>query len=79
MSNKRFSERLNQELDNMEVPQQSDERVEAFSKLIKIPRFQASSILNGQVPTDTVLIKKIANELEVNVDWLLGRDEPTKP
>jgi hypothetical protein len=75
MKNKEFSERLNQELDNMDLPQQTEERVDTFAKLIKIPRFQASIILNGQIPTDTFLLQKIADELEVSVEWLLGKEE----
>jgi len=75
MSNKQFSERLNQELDNMGAPQKAEERVDAFAKLIQIPRFQASIILNGQIPTDTFLLEKIADELEVSVEWLLGKEE----
>ena len=63
MSNKQFSERLNQELDNMDVPKYTDERIEAFAKLIKIPRFQAEAILNGHIPTDKTLLNQIAMEL----------------
>lgn len=75
MGNKQFSERLHQELDKMDVPQHSDERIEAFSKLLRIPRFQAETILNGHIPHDEALLHHIALELEVNLDWLLGKDE----
>lgn len=74
MSNKQFSERLHQELDKMDVPKHYDERVEAFAKLVKVPRFQAETILNGQIPTDDDLINRIALELEVDRDWLFGKD-----
>lgn len=76
MSNKQFSERLHQELDKMDVPQHYDERVEAFAKLIKIPKFQAEAILNGQIPIDQDLRNHIALELEVDYDWLFGKDIP---
>ena len=73
MGNKQFSERLNQELDKMDVPAHSNERIEAFAKLVKIPRFQAEAILNGQIPTDETLLNQIALELEVSGDWLVGK------
>ncbi len=74
MGNKQFSERLNQELDKIDVPKPTEERIDAFSKLIKIPRFKAEAILNGQVPFDAALLAKIAQELEVNSDWLVGKE-----
>lgn len=72
--NKTFSNRLNQELDKMELPKPHQERIEAFSKLIKVPHFKAESILNGHVPGDVFIQEKIANELEVEFKWLLGED-----
>jgi hypothetical protein len=74
MYSKQFSERLNQELDKMEVPKAMDERVDAFSKLIHIPRFKAETILNGHVPPEADILDKIIQELEVDHDWLLGKD-----
>ncbi len=76
MINKQFSDRLGQELDKMDVPQHYDERVEAFAKLVKIPRFQAETILNGKIPTDNDLMNRIALELEVDRNWLFGKDTP---
>lgn len=75
MSNKQFSERLNKELDEIGVPQRSDERVEVFAKLIKIPRFKAEAILNGNTSPEAPLLKLLADELEVNADWLLGKSD----
>lgn len=46
MLNKRFSERLNKELDNIGVPEATAERIEILSKLIKIPKFKAEALLN---------------------------------
>ncbi|MBX9703761.1 MAG: hypothetical protein K2X39_06375 [Silvanigrellaceae bacterium] len=75
MPNKEFSDRLNKELDNIGVPPLATERIEVFSKLIKIPRFQAESLLNGtQTPNETIL-QTLAKELDVNAQWLLGKDE----
>lgn len=75
MSNKRFSERLNKELDDIGVPQRSDERVEVFAKLIKIHRFKAEAILNGNTNPEAPLLELLAKELEVNAEWLLGKSD----
>ncbi len=75
MTNKQFSERLNKELDEIGVPQRSDERVEVFAKLIKIPRFKAAAILSGSTNPDAPLLELLAEELEVNADWLLGKSD----
>jgi len=72
MLNKRFSERLNKELDEIGVPQNNNERVEVFSKLLKVPRFKADALLNGHTKESDPLIDALANELEVNAEWLLG-------
>jgi hypothetical protein len=85
MSNKQFSNRLNQELDSIGVPFPNDERVEAFLKLInkpksikKVARFQAEAFLNGiAIPNGTIL-DAIAEELEVNPDWLIGKTDLKK-
>lgn len=75
MSNRRFSERLNKELDNIGVPERNDERVEVFAKLIKVPRFKAEAILNGTTIIDAPLLDLLAEELEVNADWLIGKSD----
>lgn len=75
MPNKRFSERLNKELDSIGVPEATPERIEALSKLIKIPRFKAEALLNGNTGPDEALLQILAEELEVNADWLLGKSD----
>lgn len=75
MSNKQFSERLNKELDDMGVPQRNDERIEVFAKLIKVPRFKAESLLNGNTNPEAPLLDLLAEELDVNADWLLGKSD----
>lgn len=75
MSNKQFSERLNKELDDMGMPARADERVELFSKLLKVPRFKAEALLNGSTNPEAPLLKILADELEVNAEWLLGRSD----
>lgn len=75
MSNKRFSERLNDELDSIGVPQSTSERIDVFAKLLKVPRFKAEALLNGLTTPDEQLLTILADELEVNADWLLGKSE----
>lgn len=75
MLNRRFSERLNKELDSIGVPEASLERIDALSKLVKIPKFKAEALLNGITSPDDVLLKTLADELEVNADWLLGKSD----
>lgn len=75
MSNKQFAERLNKELDSIGVPPRNDERIEVFSKLLKIPKFKAEAFLNGVIMPDAKLLLQMAEELEVNEDWLIGKSE----
>ncbi|KTD31885.1 MULTISPECIES: hypothetical protein [Legionella] len=75
MPNKQFADRLNKELDNIGVPTRNDERIEVFSKLIKIPKFKAEAFISGITLPDQTLLTRIANEFEVNPDWLVGKSE----
>ncbi|WP_133128807.1 hypothetical protein [Legionella nagasakiensis] len=72
MSNKILTTRLNHELDELGVPSLITERVQACSKLFKLPKFKMEALLNGVVAIDPNSIQKIADELEVSKDWLLG-------
>ena len=73
MANRVFSQRLNQELDNMGLPERNQDRIEAFAKLIKAPRFKAESILHGEQMPNSETLQLIATELEVSIDWLIGQ------
>ena len=73
MTNKQFSERLNKELDEIGVPERNDERIAAFAKLIKIPHFKAAALLSGSTNPEPPLLDLLAQELEVDADWLLGK------
>ena len=75
MLNKRFSERLNKELDSIGVPEATTERIAVLSKLLKVPKFKAESLLSGITSPDEALLKAIAQELEVNADWLVGKTD----
>lgn len=74
MSNKRFAERLNKALDDIDAPEHTDERIDVLAKLIKIPKFKAQSMLDGIILPDKALLNLLANELEVSPEWLLGHD-----
>ncbi|KTC85026.1 hypothetical protein [Legionella brunensis] len=71
MSNKKLSERLNHELDALGIPSLMTQRVEACSKLFNLSKYKTEAILNGMV-FDSASLQIIADELEVNADWLLG-------
>lgn len=75
MPNKRFSERLNNELDTIGVPQSTHERIDVFAKLLKVPKFKAEALLNGMTTPEEPLLTAIAEELEVNADWLIGKTD----
>ena len=75
MHNKRFSDRLNNELDNMGVPNAQLERIDVLSKLLKIPKFKAEGLLNGNVTNNEGVLNSLAEELEVTVDWLIGKTD----
>lgn len=75
MTNKLFSERLNRELDGIGAPLHSQERIDVFAKLLKIPKFKAEAILSGSTLPSPDLLEILAEELEVNPDWLLGKSE----
>lgn len=73
MPNKKFSERLNKELDSIGVPSTTTERIEILSKLIKIPKFKAEALLHGLTNPDATLLKTLATEFEVTEEWLIGK------
>ncbi|KTC66563.1 hypothetical protein Lade_1221 [Legionella adelaidensis] len=76
--NRQLADRVNKELDEMGVPSRSEERIEIFAKLIKIPRFKAESLLNGSLPLDEKLVQLLAEEFEVNPEWLTGKSDKRK-
>lgn len=75
MSNKRFAERLNKALDDIDAPEHTDERIEVLAKLVKIPKFKAQTLLEGVILPDATLLTLLASEFEVNPDWLLGQED----
>lgn len=75
MPNKQFADKLNKELDGIDVPSLTQERVDVLAKLLKIPRFKAEAILNGLALPDDELLNRLADELEINKEWLLGKSD----
>jgi hypothetical protein len=78
VSNRIFAERLNAELDDIGMPQRVDERIETFSKFIELPKFKAQAVLNGNEIPNQEILTFLANQLEVSVAWLLGKDDDSK-
>lgn len=73
MSNKKLlNERLNHELDEIGVPTLMTERIQVCSKLFNLPKFKIEALLNGVVTFDSSSLQKIADELEVSMNWLMG-------
>lgn len=75
MSNRLFVERLQSCLDEIGLPEQQLERLDAFAKLLSIPKFKAEAVLSGQILFDDPLISQLAEELEVSVAWLSGKED----
>lgn len=73
MSNKKLTERLNDRLDEFGVPALMAERVQVCSKLFALPKFKIEALLNGVITLDARSMQKIADELEVSIDWLFGK------
>lgn len=65
-SAKQFAEKLNQLLDDMDVPSGIRERSVIFSKMLNIPKQQGWAILEGQIIPDQDLLTKIAAELDAS-------------
>lgn len=70
---KHFAERLNQCLDETDAPTQIRERAIILSKMIDISKQQAWSLLEGHQFPDLALLQRIADEFEVDTDWLTGK------
>lgn len=75
MPDKKFAERLNKELDGIGVPSLQQERIDVLAKLLKVPKFKAELLVNGMIP-NLELLTHLAKELEVNPDWLIGKEAP---
>lgn len=70
-----FVERLNRLLDHAEFPQNMQERAMAFGKMFGLKPIVSQSILSGSLAPKPEVLEAIAEEFEVKMDWLLGKDK----
>jgi hypothetical protein len=70
---KQFSQRLNHCLDETGAPFNARERAAILSKMLDIPKQIAWCLVEGQQLPDPELLQRIANEFEVEKDWLSGK------
>lgn len=71
-SAKQFAEKLNKCLDDTDAPKNIRERSVILSKMLDISKQQAFSLLEGHVLPNDDIIQQIADEFEVDVNWLSG-------
>jgi len=69
---KNFAEKLNKSLDDLGMPNNTKERAAKLSKLLDVPRQQAWNLIEGLQKPDQDLLERIAQELEVDIAWLLS-------
>lgn len=74
MNLKLFAQRLHSALDEIDFPHRIDERIDAFAKLMDLPKFKAESLLTGAAGPDPQLLQRLAEELEVEQAWLQGEE-----
>jgi hypothetical protein len=75
MLKKDFSFKLNEELDLLGFPTGDHDRISALSKVLGIKRFEAASILHGEVLPNNEIINKISTELQINTQWLMDKSK----
>jgi hypothetical protein len=69
---KSFSAKLNKCLDDLDVPENPRERASILSKMLDLPRQQAWGLIEGTLVPDEDLAARIAEEMEVELEWLFG-------
>jgi hypothetical protein len=69
---KQFAQKLNHCLDETGAPHNTRERAAILSKMLGIPKPQAWSFVEGQQLPDLATIELIAQEFEVDLQWLSG-------
>lgn len=71
-SAKHFAERLNKCLDEVDAPTQVRERSVILSKMLDISKHEAWSLLEGRMLPNQELLQQIAEEFDVDPQWLIG-------
>lgn len=72
MDTSTFQERLNKELNGFGFSLERNERIRQFSEIFNVSRHTSTSIIYGSIIPEKNMIKKIAIELSVSEEWLLG-------
>lgn len=72
LSPRHFAERLNSCLDETGAPAHTRERAVILSKLLDIPKQQAWSYIEGQQLPESAILQRMADEFEVDPQWLTG-------
>lgn len=70
---KLFSQRLNSCLDDTGAPFNDRERALILSRMLDIPKQQAWGLIDGHHLPETALLGRIAQEFEVDPEWLTGK------
>lgn len=72
MTSQTFALRLNTLLDRFNFPQSSEDREVTFSEYFHMPQTKAKMILTGMFLPRVSIIEKIAEELFVDIEELVG-------
>lgn len=72
MTSQTFALRLNTLLDRFNFPQSSEDREVTFSEYFHMPQTKAKMILTGMFLPRISIIEKIAEELFIDVEELVG-------
>jgi transcriptional regulator with XRE-family HTH domain len=72
---KRFAQRLNKCLDELDMPVATRERAALFGKMLDIPKQQVWSWLEGHTYPTHDELQQIGAELDVDAEWLMKDSE----
>lgn len=72
MTSQTFALRLNTLLDGFSFPEQMDDRESTFAEYFNLPKKMANMILNGILLPRFSVIEKIADDLLIDVEELVG-------
>lgn len=70
---KQFAEKLNSCLDDSGAPTNARERAAVLAKMLDISKQQAWNFVEGLQLPDDELLMRIAEEFEVDPEWMAGR------
>ena len=78
MNAKIFSQRLNQELSALDLPEDPNEKIKAIVKVFGVTRYLANAMILGHILPSSEQIEHIAKILEVCPQWLSGETDRKK-